>query len=410
MAHNDYTDTELVNVLKLLDKHKSHEVAAMLEKAPSTVRSMKGAALARGLTVDSKPKESLINENKILKAALAEARRFTDSAARIREEIYELAAHTPSPPTWLTKPGKAGFRGTPFLMCSDWHFGEVVKPEEVGGVNEFNTEIAKARAKRLFETTVDLAYNHMGRAKIEYPGIICALGGDMLTGEIHPELADTNDRKPFETLNDLEEVLIPGITLLADKFGAVYVPCVVGNHGRNTLKKRTKTTVHTSYEWHLYVALEKHFRRVGDKRVTFDIPDETDVYFKSYGHRYLLTHGDNLGVKGGDGMIGAIGPITRGSIKTGRSEAQIGRDFDTVVMGHWHQRLIGPNNSYIVNNSLKGYDEFARLILRAPYTRPSQSLWFTHPEHGITAHWEVYLEGLRTANENMKWLEVQRAG
>jgi hypothetical protein len=176
----------------------------------------------------------------------------------------------------------------------------------------------------------------------------------------------------------------------------------VGNHGRSSRKPRLKGRVHTSHEWNIYCNLARYFRP--SKHVQFLIPGETDAYFKVFGHRYLLTHGDSLGVRGGDGIIGSIGPIMRGSIKVGRSESQIGRDFDTIVMGHWHQQLWLPG--IVVNNSLKGYDEFARLALRAPYSRPSQALWFTHPEHGITARWDVFLEGQRQASEGSKWVEV----
>jgi hypothetical protein len=109
-----------------------------------------------------------------------------------------------------------------------------------------------------------------------------------------------------------------------------------------------------------------------------------------FGHRYMLTHGDSLGVKGGDGIIGALGPVMRGRVKLHTSEAQIGREFDTLIMGHWHQYL--PMPGLIVNGSLKGYDEYARLFLRARYQPPIQALWFTHPRRGVTAHWPVYLE------------------
>ncbi len=59
----------------------------------------------------------------------------------------------------------------------------------------------------------------------------------------------------------------------------------------------------------------------------------------------------------------------------------------------------------IVNGALKGYDEFARLALRAPYSRPSQGLWFVHPKHGITARWEVLLEEQPTcAEDEERWI------
>jgi hypothetical protein len=98
-------------------------------------------------------------------------------------------------------------------------------------------------------------------------------------------------------------------------------------------------------------------------------------------------------VKGGDGIIGSIGPIMRGSIKVRDQRNPDRPQIDTILMGHWHQMLWLP--ALIVNNCLKGYDEFARLAVRAPYSRPSQALFFVHPQHGITARWEVFLEGQR---------------
>ena len=119
----------------------------------------------------------------------------------------------------------------------------------------------------------------------------------------------------------------------------------------------------------------------------------------------MLTHGDWLGTKGGDGIIGALGPIMRGTVKVRNAESQIGRDIDTVVMGHWHQELFLP--SVIVNNSLKGFDPFAHLVLRAPYSRPSQNMWWTHPEYGMTAKRGVYLEKKTSGTVNKKWVEFQ---
>lgn len=319
--------------------------------------------------------------------------RERDTAEAIRRAIYSLAAHDPEPPQWLMKEGKAGFRGTPMLLLSDWHYGETVAKKQVGGVNEFNADIAAKRIRKCGAITYDLAFHHMGKAKTKYPGIVVMLGGDMLSGDIHQELAETNDRTPHQCVNDLTDHIAGLLMFLADKFGRVFVPAVVGNHGRGTMKPRMKGRIFTSFEWNIYCNLARHFRN--DKRITFYIPEETDAYFKVYDTRFLLTHGDSLGVKGGDGIIGAIGPIMRGALKVGKSEAQIGRDFDYVVMGHWHQMLWLPGA--IVNNSLKGYDEFARLALRAPYSRPSQALWFVHPEHGITARWEIFLEGRRSA-------------
>jgi hypothetical protein len=74
-------------------------------------------------------------------------------------------------------------------------------------------------------------------------------------------------------------------------------------------------------------------------------------------------------------------------------------------MGHWHTYIPrGDACPVIVNGALKGFDEYARLFLRVPYSRPSQALWFVHPSHGITAQWQVYLDEKRKSADTAKWL------
>ncbi len=364
----------------------------------------------RGLTANSVIKDPIDKakaEITALKQQVKNLEREAESAEAIRREIYKIAEYSPEPPTWLVKPGTAGSRGMPTFFGSDWHYGEVVNADEVGGTNEFNSTIAGQRIKRGVDTTCDLAFNHMGRSKIEYPGIVFALGGDLISGDIHEELMVTNDRTPQQCVNDLTDIIAAAIETFLGKFGRVFVPCVTGNHGRATHKPRLKGRVFTSYEWNIYCNLVRYFRN--EKRVAIQVSNGADTRWNVYGHRYLMTHGDNLGVKGGDGIIGALGPIRRGEIKLRNSEGQIGRDFDTVIMGHWHQYL--PLPGLIVNNSIKGLDEYAHLRLRAPWSRPSQALWFTHPEHGITAQWQVYCgENLRNAPKRkakvLEWGDV----
>ena len=397
-------DAGLAAFAKVLAEHDGvlEHAAEAFGLPASTARRWAKAAKERKLTGKELTAEAKLRiELAATKRDLRALEREHDSAERIRTEVFNLAARTPEPPAWIA-PTKAplGSRGTPVTIWSDWHYGERVAPEEVGGTNEFNSEIAAERITRLVDTTVDLCLNHMGRSETKYPGIVVCLGGDMITGDIHEELTITNDRTTQQQVNDLTDLIAAALERVADVFGRVYVPCVVGNHGRSTRKPRMKQRVYTSYEWLVYCSLERHFRK--DKRFSFYIPGETDAYFKVYQHRFLLTHGDSLGVKGGDGIIGAIGPIMRGSIKVGRSEAEIGRNVDTILMGHWHQMLWLPGA--IVNGALKGYDEYARLALRAPYSRPSQALFFVHPEHGITAKWEVYLDKGRTVEDAGEWI------
>jgi predicted phosphodiesterase len=341
----------------------------------------------------------------LLEKEIKSIHRMNDSAEAIRKEIYGMSEVAAEPPKWCIDAAPAHLPGVPMTMWSDWHWGEIVDLAQTGGVNKFNRAIAKERVKRLVQVTIDLCYKHMVQPK--YPGIVICLGGDMITGNIHEELRETNEGPLQVTLLEVQEQLIAALTAMANKFKRVFVPCVVGNHGRTTHKPRAKNRVFESYEWNLYHQVARHFR--DDKRFQFFIPDEADASFAVLGHQFLLTHGDALGVKGGDGIIGALGPIARGAVKVGRSEAQIGRDFDTLLIGHWHTWMPrGDMVPVLVNGALKGYDEYARLFLRAPYSRPSQALWFMHQKHGFTAQWPIYLDAKRKSGDTAKWVSWEK--
>lgn len=334
------------------------------------------------------------DENKRLRAQILEIQRDNLSAEEVRKSIFKLAEHTAAPPRWLLKSSTASsVTGVPSTIWSDWHLGERVSPAEVNGVNEFNREIAEKRVQRLAERIIDLCVNHMTNPR--YPGIVVNLIGDIVSGEIHPELAETNEDEILPIILWAVDIITAAIRLLRTKFHYVFVACAPGNHGRMFDKKpRAKRYVYRNADWLIYCLLERVFRT--DPNVSFSIPSTGECLYQVYDHRYLAVHGDDLGVKGGDGIIGAIGPIMRGEIKVHTSSAHVGRDYDTLLMGHWHQTLWLPRA--IVNNTLKGYDEYARRMLRAPATPPSQSLWFTHPKHGITARWEVLVGDGRKAS------------
>jgi len=334
------------------------------------------------------------DEVKRLTAQLANEQRADLNAEQVRKEIIKLAALKPEPPAWLINPRKASSPGVPTLFASDWHWGEVVDLAQVGGVNKYDMAIARTRARTMVETAVHLM--RILSPKMDYPGLVFPLGGDMVSGDIHEELEVTNETEIMPTFVDLQEVLIWCIETLADEFGHVFIPCVTGNHGRNTKKIRAKGRNFTSFDWLLYVMLAKHFER--DRRIQFMIPDGPDALYRIYSHRYLLTHGDQF--RGGDGMIGPLGPIMRGDHKKRSRNAQIAQEYDTMIMGHWHQLM--QLRPLIVNGSLKGYDEYANAG-NFRFEDPAQALWITHPTHGITWSSPVYVHRRAAPRTEQKW-------
>ena len=584
------------------------------------------------------------------------------TAEKVRKEIFNIAEYSPEPPAWLNKePGKSS-TGIPLICVNDWHWGEYVDPDQVGGVNKFNRAIAKERVRVLHDTVVDLCFNHMTNPN--YPGAVVAVLGDMITGNIHEDLAMTNDGPVMWSVNEVENQLIGLIKSWKKRFGKIAVICVPGNHGRNTVKPRINNRVyeclgvetptltrdlrwvpggelslgsdllafddlppsvvgrryvdgrvtrferlmaptvkitlsdgtvffatrehrflayfgehnasvrwlsaedmltywgkgnkmelanylpvwhedrsyeggflaaafdgegslchsgkhedgetfgyqlsynqkdnqmlaavktyltqfgfdfsdspdsegkhnitikggfteicrflgtfrpprllakwmsmdvsrkflecksghriavvgvedggeheiasmstsagtyfsggfgsHNSYEWLIYCHIEQYFR--GDPNVSVYVPNEVDAHFSIYGHRIMATHGDTLGVKGGDGLIGALGPIARGAMKIGAQQRQVGRDFDTLLVGHYHFYMPrGDATPVLMSSALMGYNTYAHLQLRVRASRPSQALSFIHHKHGFTAQWPMYLDKKVLAPKREPW-------
>jgi len=305
---------------------------------------------------------------------------------KVKELILGVKDRKPVPPVWTSKPAHAGSPGIPMTIWSDFHWGEVVKSNQVHGLNSFNLTIARQRLHRLVDKTISLCYEHMVNPK--YPGIILMLGGDMVSGDIHDELEITNEVPAGPVLIDLLENLIAGIDKFLAKFGKVWVVGVAGNHGRTNKKPRFKNRQYTNYDWIVYQLLRTHYK--GNANIQFLIPDGADAMFSVYNTKFLLTHGDNLGVNGGDGIIGLIGPVMRGDFKIRNAQSAIGMPYDVLVLGHWHTYF--PTPKIIINGSLKGFDEYAHLKLRAKPERPIQALWFVHQDNGITNHWPIYCD------------------
>lgn len=293
--------------------------------------------------------------------------------------------------------------GTPTLMLSDLHFGEVVFPAQVNHVNSYNTATAKQRLRRVISGAVKLLRQTL--APGAFGGMVCILGGDMVEGTIHDELRDTSDETVAEAVITLHDELVPHLKALCDEFGLLHVPCVVGNHGRLDRKPRMKNGPKLNYDWLLYqfiartIGADPKYRN----RITFQIPDGYEASYRVHGVRYMLTHGDSF--KGGDGISGPLMPWMRGSLKASKSYAAMGMPFDVMLMGHWHQlRYLG---SIIVNGSLVGFNEFAQKM-HFGFEPPAQALWLTHPVRGLTFQEAVFADDPKPQGER-DWISIHKA-
>lgn len=326
----------------------------------------------------------LTNDLKRTRTDLERVQRARDGDAKLLANIAAIHPKDLIVPKWMTKKvsGKA-HRATPVLMLSDLHLDEVVDLRDMNGMNEYNRAIAEQRLARVIDYTVEYCTRYS--AGLEFDGIVVTLLGDIITGVIHDELARTNEAAVPETIAHWVPVLASAFQHLADYFGHVHVPCVDGNHDRTYQKIPMKQRATSSYAWIIYNWLADTLR--ADDRITFSISASSDQIVDVYDTKFLLQHGDGFRSAGG---VGGIYPSLLKYLYRQRSMwAASGQHWDYCLMGHWHSLMWGQD--FIVNGSLKGYDEYARRS-GFGFEAPRQALFLVTPERGITTQTAVYCD------------------
>lgn len=330
---------------------------------------------------------------------IAQVRRERDTAKRLLraaedrvEELEKLmdryAAIKPADakvPKWLAPKAKKAkvHHATPVLMLSDLHLDEVVDLHEMDGMNEYSRDIAHKRLERIIEGAVKVSKTYV--AGLHFDGIVVPLLGDIITGEIHEELAVTNEAPVPVTISHWVPHLASALKYLADEFGKVFVPCVDGNHDRRYKKIPAKKRAESSNAWIIYSWLADLCR--DDPRITFGLTTSPEQIINVYDTSFLLTHGDGFRSAGG---IGGIYPsMLKFLLKKQQMYGNVGRHVDFTLMGHWHQLLWGQD--FMVNGSSKGYDEYAKSG-GFGFERPSQGLFIVTPENGVTHRMPVYAD------------------
>lgn len=275
------------------------------------------------------------------------------------------------------------------VIFSDFHVGEKVIPAEVYNLNNYNLDVAENRIENLGRITNSLCFE---KSNIKIDGLIINMLGDMISGDIHDELRETNELSPIDCVLWLKNRLISLINYLLDKFKKVHINFVCGNHGKDKPgKPPSKRYVHKNWDYLLYMLLADHFHGKHEG-FSFSFNESNEIIHTVHNINYLCVHGDQLGVKGGDGIIGSMGVITRGAMKTIQTYQRQHIDVDCVLMGHWHElRFSSLSDNFIGNGSLIGYNEWAKTNKYRP-APAMQALWLTHPEHGIITNWPILLQ------------------
>ena len=180
---------ELQRTADVLARHNGHQPSA--GKELGIVQSAVARRLEMIRRAGIKPSAGVEDPNNLahvkqqLKRAqteLAQAREQALDAATIKRKIIGLkeGAERAEIPNWVLTPrGPDSAPGVPILFLSDLHWGEVVHPTQINGVNRYSIEIAHQRLDHLASTAVHLL--EIISPKMDYPGLVMPVGGDMIS-------------------------------------------------------------------------------------------------------------------------------------------------------------------------------------------------------------------------------------
>ncbi len=291
---------------------------------------------------------------------------------------------------------------------SDTHIGEQVHKEQMRGLNEYNFDIFN---KRMYGWANQILKHTAYRRQIApIDELMIPMLGDMISGDIHDELARSNQMNNMEQMIRGASIIAQALMYLAPHFTKITIPCVVGNHGRMTRKPPMKDK-YMDWDYMLYQWVATFCKN--QENLNFHIPKSFMTTFKIHDRVVLIMHGDSISGAGSSGAI--AGAITKlRSVfqfrKTLQREIEDSMDddaeieFDSVMIGHFHridEIDIGTGELHICG-TMKGPDEFALQRLHAA-TKPKQLITYWHPKYGYVGRDIIYLN--RYDNSKRKFID-----
>lgn len=360
-------------------------VTTEARRALYEARKARGATSKKKAKPEPEPSRSEIRDATFWRIRANALQRELDAAEKMAEELAGLRSVPIRSLEWAPPTDTRRGASVPGMFISDVHMGERIDPEEIAGINAFDPDICRARLRRYFAGACHVSARLTSDTDVR--GGLLLLGGDLISGDIHEELRNTNSLTSHEQVAAVIEELEIGVRMILEAFGKVHVVSVPGNHSRVTHKPTAKLYSRASYDTLIAAMLSERFR--SNPRATFQFGPDKDQAVNVFGFEHFLTHGDKMGTKGGMGFAGPLLPIVRGTKKIEAQQASIGRKPDYIWHGHYH--ITANAGSVLSNGSVPGYSEYAS-DLRASVEPPQQWLAILHSTWGMRERVPIQLE------------------
>lgn len=355
------------NLMKNGSKNKSggNKTATPKKYNPTDERILR---LESQLVAERAEKNALASQTKILKkkAAIFEA---------LVEQMHEYVPPLEPLPGLFKPPKEKKITEHLVMHLSDIHGDEVVKASQVGGLEDYDFEIACLRAQRYVEQTIEHTQVHL--TNYSFPTLWLLSYGDLTSGEIHGGTARSYFRNQFKNCLAIGRMKAMMIRDLAPYFQDVKVICLPGNHGRRS-KKKDYDGAHDNWD---YLVCETAAMLTEDiPNVEFTIPDQFSINVDINGSIFNISHGDDIKSWNSIPYYG----IER---KTRRLAALHSRQpINYFCMGHFHQPAMldnGLEGETIINGPWLATGTYAYEGLAAA-SKPRQWIHGVHAKNGIS--------------------------
>lgn len=258
-----------------------------------------------------------------------------------------------------------GKRREVVAMLNDTHYGLIVNPEEIDGLNQFSwTEACRRTAYFVNEVN-----DYKPHTRKETKKLHLVLNGDLINGIIHGLTSRTMELWVHQ-MNGALHILVNAIHNLSEGFEEIEVHGIGGNHEELPHKrehgKRATQEHYDNFSNAMFYSLSVAFRKY--KNIKFNFPKTPYLFFNLPAGRAMVCHGHNVFSKqlGNPGTSINVKSLSSAIREFNAGEQLKGREpVKLVLFGHTHTYahfITVDGVEVYVAPSLSGIDGFAHQL------------------------------------------------
>jgi transcriptional regulator with XRE-family HTH domain len=232
--------------------------------------------------------ENTRQERNLLKRQLIAAAKRDAVVDEIARSLTPAIKPMKAPKKISLKPKSRAIEETLVLLLSDVHADQIVTPEEVDGLEQFDFPVAVCRAETLIQDMLNFCLTSL--SNFRFKKLVIFGLGDYTSGEIHGHVNKSYFQDQFKNDLAIAQLFAYMFTELSAHFDEIEVVSIIGNHGRLTDKiEYTKEAVSANHDTLIMKIAEIHCKKI--KNLSFLFPDGLSHIYDIDGWNFYLHHG-----------------------------------------------------------------------------------------------------------------------